>query len=145
MKRRQFFGVAAAAAPALKAAAIDVKSMKSRSVKVEIAYKSPHTAPNGLQQTREGLWIADDRSVDGNNYISLVNFSDGKVIREFQVAGLSSPSGMTVDQANTLWINSTHSSLIFNCSSASRSPTQRWMPKPNEIWVRGRARSMMNS
>ena len=23
-------------------------------------------------------------------------------------------------------------------------PTQRWMPKPNERWVRGRARSMMN-
>src|SRR6267154_3486214 len=33
---------------------------------------------------------------------------------------------------------------IFSCSSASRMPTQRWMPKPNDRWVRGRARSMMN-
>jgi hypothetical protein len=31
------------------------------------------------------------------NSYSLVNFADGKVIREFQVAGLSAPSGMTVD------------------------------------------------
>ena len=28
--------------------------------------------------------------------------------------------------------------MIFSCSSASRLPTQRWMPKPNERCVRGR-------
>jgi sugar lactone lactonase YvrE len=100
------------------AASIDVKSIQSRgSKKVEIAYKSPHTTPNGLQATPEGLWIVDDRTTDGLNYVSLVNFADGKVIREFQVAGLSAPSGMTVDTNGTLWINSTHSGLIFNCSS----------------------------
>jgi hypothetical protein len=27
----------------------------------------------------------------------------------------------------------------------SRMPTERWMPNPKERWVRGRARSMMNS
>jgi DNA-binding beta-propeller fold protein YncE len=120
MKRREFFGAtaaAAAAAPVLKAAAMDVRSMKSRSVKVEIAYKSPHPAPNGLQKTQEGLWIVDDRTTDGANYVSLVNFADGKVIREFQVPGLSAPSGMTVDADGALWINSTHSGLIFKCGA----------------------------
>jgi sugar lactone lactonase YvrE len=117
MRRRELFGLAASAVPAL-AAPMDVKSIQSRgSKKVEIAYKSPHTTPNGLQATPEGLWIVDDRTTDGLNYVSLVNFADGKVIREFQVAGLSAPSGMTVDANGTLWINSTHSGLIFNCSS----------------------------
>jgi hypothetical protein len=117
MRRREFLGMAAVA-PAMAAAPIDVKSIKSRGTKkVEIAYKSPHTTPNGLQATREGLWVVDDRTTDGANYVSLVNFADGKVIREFRVAGLSAPSGMTVDAAETLWINSTHSGLIFNCNS----------------------------
>ena len=107
-----------AAPTAVAVAPIDVKSIKSRGAKkVEIVYKSPHTAPNGLQATRDGLWIVDDRTVDGANWVSLVNFADGKVIREFQVQGLSAPSGMTVDANGSLWINSTHSGLIFNCSS----------------------------
>ena len=119
LKRRTFLGAAAAFAPAVRAAAIDVQSVKNRGArKVDIAYKSPHTAPNGLQATREGLWIVDDRSTDGLNYVSLVNFGDGKVIREFQVPGLNQPSGMTVDSSGTIWINSTHSSLIFNCDPA---------------------------
>ena len=117
MNRRRFIrSVAAAPALAAAAAAIDVKSIKSLPPKkVNIAYKSPHAAPNGLQETPEGLWVVDDRTVGGNNFVSLLNFADGKVIREFEVPGLSSPSGLTVD-ANGIWINSTHSGLIFNCS-----------------------------
>ena len=119
IKRRTFFGMAAAGMPAMAASVVDVGSVKNRGTKkVEIAYKSPHAAPNGLQATRDGLWVVDDRSTDGLNYVSLVNFADGKVLREFQVAGLNQPSGMTVDAAGTIWINSTHSSLIFNCSAA---------------------------
>jgi hypothetical protein len=117
MKRRHFLGLAAAM-PAMAAAPIDVRSIKSRgSRKVEIVYKSPHTAPNGLQATREGLWVLDDRTVDGNNYVSLVNFGDGKVIRELKVSGLNQPSGLTVDTENNLWINSTHAGLTFRCNS----------------------------
>src|SRR5215813_2299571 len=37
------------------------------------------------------------------------------------------------------------SQTILSCSSASRMPTQRWMPKPNDRCVRGRARSIKNS
>src|SRR5262249_12995675 len=119
MKRRSFLGLVAAM-PVSAAAPIDVAAIKSRgSKRVEIVYKSPHTTPNGLQATRDGMWVADDRTVDGKNWISLVNYSDGKVIREFQVAGLNNPSGMTVDGQGALWINSTHSGsgLIFNCSA----------------------------
>jgi hypothetical protein len=117
MRRREFFGMAAAL-PAFAAVPIDVRSIKSRGTKkVDIAYKSPHPAPNGLQQTPQGLWVVDDRTVDGKNHVSLINYADGKVIREFQVPGLSAPSGMTVDDKDTLWINSTHSGLIFNCNS----------------------------
>jgi sugar lactone lactonase YvrE len=119
MKRRSFLSLVAAM-PTMTAAPIDVAAIKSRGTKkVEIVYKSPHTTPNGLQATRGGMWVADDRTVDGKNWISLVNYSDGKVIREFQVAGLNNPSGMTVDGQGVLWINSTHSGsgLIFNCSA----------------------------
>src|SRR6185437_677649 len=37
------------------------------------------------------------------------------------------------------------SQMIFSCSSARRIPTQRWIPKPNDKCVRGRARSIRNS
>src|ERR1700688_3987830 len=119
MKRREFFSVTFAAAPVLAAAPVDVKSIKSRSIgKVDIAYKSPHAGPNGLQATREGLWIVmDQANSNDSHYVSLVNFADGKVIREFEVPGLSAPSGMTVDADSAIWINSTHSGLIFKCSS----------------------------
>jgi sugar lactone lactonase YvrE len=115
MKRREFFGFAAAV-PAL-AAPIDVKSVKSRSKKVEIAYKSPHTTPNGLQATKDGMWVVDDRTTNGSNYVSLINYADGKVIRDLQVPDLSAPSGMTVDDSGTIWINSTHSGLIFTSNA----------------------------
>ncbi len=117
MNRRHFLTLAGAL-PAFAAAPIDVRAIKSRGTrKVEIAYKSPHTSPNGLQATKDGLWVVDDRTVDGNNNVSLVNYADGKVIREFQVAGLNQPSGMTIDPEGNLWINSTHAGLIFKCNS----------------------------
>ena len=115
MKRREFFALAAVAP--IAAAPIDVKSIKSRSKKVDVVYKSAHPGPNGLQATREGLWIVHDRTIDEANYVSLVSFADGKVIREFPVRGLSAPSGMTVDADSTIWINSTHSGLLFRCNA----------------------------
>jgi len=59
------------AMPAMAAAPIDVAAIKSRGTKkVEIVYKSAHTTPNALQATREGMWVADDRTVDGKNWVS---------------------------------------------------------------------------
>jgi hypothetical protein len=111
MKRREFFGVAAS--PALAAATIDVKSIKSRGTKkVEIAYKAPRPVPNGLQATREGLWVLDESR---DNYVTLVNFADGKPVREFQAVGGNGPSGLTVDADDVMWINSSDNSMIFKC------------------------------
>ncbi len=113
MKRRSFVGLAVTALPL--AAAIDVSSIKSRpAAKVEIAFKSPHRRPNGLQATPEGLWVLDQQE---ENFVSLVNFADGRVIREFQVPGLAGASGLTVDDEGTMWINDTHNSVIVACNS----------------------------
>ena len=117
MNRRHFLGLAATM-PAFATVPIDVKSIKTRATKkVEIAYKSPHTRPNGLQSTKDGMWVADDVAGDGGNAITLINFADGKIVRDFKVPGLNNPSGITVDAENNLWINSTHSGLIFKCNS----------------------------
>ncbi len=111
MKRRDF--LYAAAATPMAAATIDVAAVRSRgSRKVEIAYKSPHATPNGLQATPEGLWVLDQGK---ENFVSLLNFADGKVIREFQVPGLAGASGLTVDSNGVMWINDTHNSLIVTC------------------------------
>ena len=110
MKRREFFSLAAAS-PVL--AAIDIRSIKSRGTKkVEIAYKAPRPVPNGLQATREGLWVLDESR---DNYVTLVNFADGKPVREFQAIGGNGPSGLTVDADNVMWINSSDNSMIFKC------------------------------
>jgi hypothetical protein len=118
MRRRDFLCRAAAApamAGALGATTIDVASLKSRGPKkVEIVYKSPHATPNGLQATREGLWVIDQGK---ENWVSLINFGDGKLIREFQVSGLAGASGLTVDPDGVIWINDTHNSLIVTCDS----------------------------
>ncbi|MDP9170467.1 MAG: hypothetical protein M3N54_07620 [Acidobacteriota bacterium] len=112
--RRRDLLWAAAAAPAL-AATTDVASIKSRGTrKVEIVYKSPHPTPNGLQATSAGLWVLDQGK---ENYVSLVNFADGRVIREFQVPGLAGASGLTVDPSGVMWISDTHNSLIVTCDT----------------------------
>jgi streptogramin lyase len=117
MRRRDFlYGTAAMAGMApLAGAAIDVAAIKSRGTKkVDLVYKSPHSKPNGLQATREGLWVVDQGK---ENWVSLINFADGKVIREFQVPGLAGASGLTVDADGVMWINDTHNSLIVTCSA----------------------------
>ena len=116
MRRREFFGAMAAPAvvPAV-AKAFDVASIRSRGTKkVEIAYQSPHPLPNGLQATSEGLWVVDQGK---DNWVSLINFADGKLIREFQVPGLAGASGLTVDAEGVIWINDTHNSLIVTCDA----------------------------
>jgi hypothetical protein len=74
-----------------------------------------------LQATKDGLWVVDDRTVDGNNAVTLANFADGKVMRDLRVPGLNTPSGMTVDMDGSPCINSTHAGLIFWCNSQDGS------------------------
>jgi hypothetical protein len=119
MKRREFFGltIAGAAAPifapgAAHAAHEDAKRLKTRKVgKVEIAYKSPHAKPNGLQATNAGLWVQDQGP---ENWVSLVNWADGTVIREFK-PDIRAASGVTVDDKNVMWLSSTYNAMHVAC------------------------------
>jgi hypothetical protein len=109
------------------AAPIDPASIKSRGPKkVEIAYKSAHSKPNGLQATPEGLWQLDESR---DNFVSLTNFADGKVLREFQAVGANGPSGLTVDGNDVMWINSSDNSMIFACNHREGKITAKyWAP-----------------
>ncbi len=121
MKRREFVGLAVAgvAGPifgpdATHAAHADVAGLKTRKVpKVEIAYKSPHAKPNGLQATRDGLWVQDQGP---ENWVSLVNWADGKVIREFK-PDIRAASGVTVDDQNVMWLSSTYNAMHVACNA----------------------------
>jgi streptogramin lyase len=81
--------------------------------KVEIAFKSPPgTKPNGLQATKDGLWMIDQG--EGNRAF-LLSFSDGKVLRSFATETDRS-SGITFDDG-TLWIGSTYNREIVHCDA----------------------------
>lgn len=130
MKRRLFLGLAvgsAAAAPRINLAAIRTR----KTGKVEIVYKSPHPHPNGLQATREGLWVLDQSP---ENWVSLVNFADGKLIREFR-PDIHSASGLTLDGKNVMWIASTYSCTIVSCSASDgRTIAKYWTPGAGRIY-----------
>src|SRR6202171_6579670 len=107
MKRRNFLTLAAAA-PALHAAPAKLDSIHTRKVgKVEIVFKSPGPQPNGLQATKDGLWIIDQGPA---NKAYLVSYEDGKVLRSFETETDKS-SGITHD-GEALWIGSTYSREI---------------------------------
>src|SRR6266566_3895030 len=121
MKRRQFLAFAAAA-PALRAApAMSLGKIPVRKVgKVEIVFKSPGPAPNGLQATREGLWIIDQGA---GNKAYLVTYEGGKVLRSFETETDKS-SGITFD-GEALWIGSTYSREIVRCSAHTGKAIER--------------------
>lgn len=109
MKRRDFLALAGVA-PAM-AARLD-KIPSRRPGKVEIVFDSPGHQPNGLQATKEGLWIMDQGA---DNMAALVRYQDGKVIRSFKTETDRS-SGITCD-GDTLWIGSTYSREIVRCDA----------------------------
>jgi len=61
MQRRELFALSAAtAATAMAASRFYPARIRTRKIaKVETVFDSPGPAPNGLQATREGLWIID--------------------------------------------------------------------------------------
>lgn len=123
MNRRDFVTITAAAAAAVPAAAAiaDISRIPARKVgKVEIAFKSPGVQPNGLQATKDGLWIMDQGA---GNRAHLVNFDDGKVIRGFETETQSS-SGITFD-GEALWIGSTYSREIVRCDAHTGKAIER--------------------
>ena len=118
IRRRDFLAMGAAAptfaaAPALAAARSIGAAPVRHAGKVEIAFKSPNNSkPNGLQATKDGLWIIDQGE---GNRAYLVSYSDGKLLRSFATETDRS-SGITyVD--GTLWIGSTYSREIVHCDA----------------------------
>jgi len=120
MQRREF--LALAAAPAVSAApTLNLDRIPSRKVgKVEIVFKSPGPQPNGLQATKDGLWIIDQGA---GNKAYLVSYEDGKVLRSFETETDKS-SGITYD-GEALWIGSTYSREIVRTSALTGKAIER--------------------
>src|SRR6266404_6736339 len=122
MKRRDFFALAAAAAPMAAAMpSIDIGKIRTRKVgKVETVFKSPGPQPNGLQATKDGLWIIDQGA---GSKAYLVSYDDGKVLRSFETETDKS-SGITFD-GEALWIGSTYSREIVRTDAMTGKTIER--------------------
>jgi sugar lactone lactonase YvrE len=128
VNRRSFLGLAAGVPLAAAPRSADAQPAAStrdavpvrKTGKVEIAFKSPTSRPNGLQATAEGLWIIDQ----GPGYrASLVRYADGSVIRQFETDTVR-PSGITFD-GQALWIGSTFSYENIRCDATTGAVLER--------------------
>ncbi len=114
MQRRDFL--------ALAAAVIDFGKIPARKVgKVETVFKSPGPKPNGLQATKEGLWIMDQGE---GNRVYLVTYEGGKVLREFGTEA-DRASGITFD-GEAVWLASTYGREIIRADAHTGKTIQRF-------------------
>jgi len=138
LSRRAFFGFAAgfsaASTGAPRAAEASMCNPPSithvpvrKTGRVEIAFKSPGPQPNGLQATKDGLWIID-QSAGSKAY--LVDYADGRVLRSFETDTVR-PSGITFD-GEALWIGSTFSYENVRCNATTGAVIER-RPTPGSI------------
>ena len=137
ISRRSFFGLAAGmsgmtqAIPPAAAAIGEPPSLAAiplrKTGKVEIAFRSPGPQPNGLQATKDGLWIID-QSAGSKAY--LVDYDDGRVLRSFETDTVR-PSGITFD-GEALWIGSTFSYENVRCDARTGAVLER-RPTPGSI------------
>ncbi len=95
--------------------------------RVEIAFKSPGPQPNGLQATKDGLWIIDQSA---GSKVYLVDYADGRVLRTFETDTVR-PSGITFD-GEALWIGSTFSYENVRCNATTGAVIER-RPTPGSI------------
>ncbi len=103
--RREFIALLSAT-PALA-------KLEVREVEVTTVFDSPGPKPNGLQATDGGLWILDQ----GDNHAYLVDYDDGKVLRDL-ATDTKSGSGITFD-GSALWTASTYSREILKIDARS--------------------------
>jgi sugar lactone lactonase YvrE len=121
MKRRDFVGLAVTAPAFASIAPRNLDKVKIRAAgKVETVFKSPGSKPNGLQATRDGLWILDQ----GNNKAYLVSYDGGRVLREF-VTESDRGSGITFD-GEALWLGSTYNREIVRCDATTGKTLARF-------------------
>jgi len=141
LKRRNFLAAAAATptaiVPALaRPACLPAwSSIPARpSGKVEVLYKTRHGQPNGLA-TVDGnpkqMWVLDQGA---EHWVTLTNLADGSLVREFQ-ADVVGPSGLVQD-GETMWITSTHNSLIVHCDLNGKTIAKYVTPGAGRIYER---------
>lgn len=70
----------------------------------KIMWKTPGPQPNGLQASPEGLWVIDQQDP---NHIYLLDWQDGRVIRDLGECRARHSSGITLDPQGNLWVAST--------------------------------------
>jgi DNA-binding beta-propeller fold protein YncE len=103
-------------------------------VGLELAFRTPGPQPNGLQATREGLWVLDQET----NRATLVRYQGGQVIREVQTES-DRGSGITFD-GSALWIASTYNRLLLKVD-AQNGKTLKQFPTPGAGVVKWGPRS----
>ena len=143
MKRRNFLAAAAvspaAAIPALAQPAHstcvpDWSKISTRAAsKIDVLYKTKHGQPNGLAiaSTPGQMWVLDQGA---GHWITLTNIKDGSTVREFQ-ADVVGPSGLVQD-GDTMWITSTHNSLIVHCDLNGQTIAKYVTPGAGRIYER---------
>ena len=77
-------------------------------------FNCPGPKPNGLQASEEGLWVIDQ----GNNYVYLLDWTNGKTIKSFETETVKS-SGITLDDNGNIWVASTYNCKIYKIDSKS--------------------------
>lgn len=110
--RREFIALASALPAFAK--------LEVRGAKVATMFDSPGPKPNGLQAADEGLWILDQ----GDNRAYLVDYRDGKVLRQFETE-TKAGSGITFD-GSALWTASTYSREILKINATTGQTLARF-------------------
>jgi sugar lactone lactonase YvrE len=130
LSRRHFLSIAASSP--VWAAAVNVPT---RSVKVVQTYKSPGPKPNGLQATKDGLWILDQ----GDNRAYLVEYESGKTLRALDTDSKAG-SGITFD-GEALWFASTYSREIIRADAKTGKTIAKFESPGNGpvAWSQGRS------
>ena len=143
MKRRDFLAAAAVspaaalpamAQPAHPACLPDWSKIPTRAAsKIEVLYKTKHGQPNGLAiaSTPGQMWVLDQGA---DHWIALTNIKDGSTVREFQ-ADVVGPSGLVQD-GDTMWITSTHNSLIVHSDLKGKTIAKYVTPGAGRIYER---------
>ena len=144
IKRRNFLAAAAAApAAAVMPAKAQVahpaclpawSSIPTRKAnKIEVLYKTKNGQPNGLALTTDPgqMWVLDQGA---GHQVTLTKISDGSTVREFK-ADVVGPSGLVQD-GDTMWITSTHNSLIVHCDLNGKTIAKYVTPGAGRIFER---------
>ena len=84
---------------------------------------APGTKPNGLQASKDGLWIIDQ----DDNFIYKIDWIDGKVITSFPTETIHS-SGITIG-GGYIWVASTYSCEIFQIEIETGKTVEKY-PSP---------------